>query len=104
MTIADVCVSDYSSLVFEYSIFERPMAFFVYDLDEYIDDRGLYYDFDEITPGPLCFTTNELIEYIEGIERNGFDPAEVAAFKERFMCSCDGHSTERILEYIENGD
>lgn len=103
MTIADICVSDYSSLVFEYSIFERPMAFFVYDLEEYIDDRGLYYDFDEITPGPLCYTTEELIEYIESLERDGFDPAEVSAFKQRFMSSCDGHSTERILEYVEKG-
>ena len=104
MTIADICVSDYSSLVFEYSIFERPMAFFVYDLEEYIDDRGLYYDFDEITPGPLCYTTEELIDYIQSIERDGFDPSEVAAFRQRFMSSCDGHSTERILEYIEKGE
>lgn len=104
MTVADVCVSDYSSLVFEYSIFERPMAFFVYDLEEYIDDRGLYYDFDEITPGPLCYTTEELIDYIQSIERDGFDSSEVAAFRQRFMSSCDGHSTERILEYIEKGE
>lgn len=104
MTVADVCVSDYSSLVFEYSIFERPMAFFVYDLEEYIDNRGLYYDFDEITPGPLCFTTEDLIEYLEALDRDGFDPSEVKAFKERFMRSCDGHSTERILDYIEKGE
>lgn len=104
MTVADVCVSDYSSLVFEYSIFERPMAFFVYDLEEYIDNRGLYYDFDEITPGPLCFTTEDLIEYLEALERDGFDPSEVRAFRERFMRSCDGHSTERILDYIEKGE
>lgn len=102
MTVADVCISDYSSLVFEYSLFERPMAFFVYDLEEYIDDRGLYYNFDEITPGPLCKTTDELISYLDNIEVE-FDKNEVAAFKNRFMSSCDGHSTERIVRFIEEG-
>lgn len=100
MTVADICISDYSSLVFEYSLFERPLIFFVYDLEEYIDSRGLYYDFDEITPGPLCRTNEEMVDYIEHIDER-FDKQEVIDFKNKFMCSCDGHSTERILELIK---
>ena len=34
---SDVCISDYSSLIFEYSLFERPMIFLAYDLDDYFD-------------------------------------------------------------------
>ena len=100
MTVADICISDYSSLVFEYSLFERPLMFFVYDLEEYIDGRGLYYDFDEITPGPLCRTNEEMVDYIEHIDER-FDKQEVIDFKNKFMCSCDGHSTERILDLIK---
>lgn len=100
MTVADICISDYSSLVFEYALFERPMMFFVYDLEEYIDERGLYYEFDEITPGPLCRTNDEMIDYIKHVDER-FDKQEVADFKNRFMCCCDGHATERILKFIE---
>lgn len=100
MTVADICISDYSSVVFEYSLFERPMLFFVFDLDEYIDERGLYYDFNEITPGPLCKTNEEMIEYIQNIDER-FDKQEVIDFKNKFMCCCDGHSTERILALIK---
>lgn len=100
MTVADICISDYSSLVFEYALFERPMLFYVYDLEDYIDERGLYYDFDEITPGPLCRTNEEMIDYIQNIDER-FDKQEVTDFKNKFMCSCDGHSTERILEFME---
>lgn len=101
MTVADICISDYSSVVFEYSLFERPMLFYVYDLEDYIDERGLYYDFDEVTPGPLCKTNEEMLDYIRHIDER-FDKQEVVDFKNKFMCCCDGHSSERILALIEN--
>ncbi len=100
MTVADICISDYSSVVFEYALFERPMLFYVYDLEEYIDERGLYYDFDEITPGPLCRTNEEMIDYIKHVDER-FNKQEVTEFKNRFMCCCDGHATERIIEFME---
>lgn len=99
MTIADICITDYSSVAFEFSLFERPLLFFVYDLDEYIDNRGLYYNFDEITPGPLCRTNDEMIDYIQSIEQ-GFDNSVISDFKNRFMCSCDGHACERTLHSL----
>lgn len=101
MIVSDICISDYSSVVFEYSLMERPMIFFVFDMDDYIDERGLYYEFDEITPGPLFKTNDEIIDYIQHIEAR-FDKQEVINFKNRFMCSCDGHSSERIAKLIEN--
>lgn len=99
MTIADICITDYSSVAFEFSVFERPLLFFVYDLEEYIDDRGLYYNFDEITPGPLCRTTAEMADYIKQTE-TGFDSTEVTDFKNRFMCSCDGNACERTIDLL----
>lgn len=100
MTVADICISDYSSLVFEYSLFERPMIFYTYDIEEYIDERGLYYDFDEITPGPMFRENDEIIDYIKHIDER-FNKQEVIDFKNKFMCCCDGHSSERILELIK---
>lgn len=95
---ADMCISDYSSLVFEYALFERPMIFFAYDIDSYDDWRGFYYDYDELTPGPVVKTTEELVRDIEKFEKI-FDAAEVRAFAGRFMSACDGKATYRILEW-----
>lgn len=96
---ADICISDYSSLVFEYSLFEKPMIFYAYDYDDYCDWRGFYYDYSEFTPGPVVRTQEELFREIRDCG-NHFDPSLVHAFRKRFMDSCDGHATERILSYM----
>lgn len=96
---ADICISDYSSLIYEYSIFEKPMIFFSYDLKDYFDWRGFYYNYDELAPGPNFTTNLEMIDYIEHIEER-FDAEKVAAFREKFMCACDGHATERIADMV----
>lgn len=95
---ADVCISDYSSLVFEYALFGRQLIFYVPDLDEYYDERGFYYNFDDFACGPICKTTDEVLVVLGTMNDN--DRTQLAAFKERFMSGCDGHATERILETV----
>ena len=97
---SDICISDYSSLVYEYSLFERPMIFFAYDLDDYFDWRGFYYDYEDLTPGPIVTGTEEIIHYIKNIDTL-FDKQEVRDFRDRFMSSCDGHATERIIDMMK---
>ncbi|MCR5701902.1 MAG: CDP-glycerol glycerophosphotransferase family protein [Lachnospiraceae bacterium] len=99
LCVSDICISDYSSLVFEYSLFEKPMIFFAYDLDEYFDWRGFYYDYFELAPGPVCKTNEEMIDYIKHIDER-FERDKVVAFREKFMASCDGHATERIKDIV----
>lgn len=99
LCVSDICISDYSSLVFEYSLFEKPMIFYAYDLDDYFDWRGFYYDYYELAPGPIVTTNEEMIDYIKNIDTR-FEKEKVTAFKEKFMSSCDGHATERILQTV----
>ncbi len=96
LCVADICITDYSSLIYEYSIFERPLIFFAYDLDEYFDDRGFFYDYNELTPGPVYTKTSEIVDYIKNIDTS-FDKDKVHDFRVRFMSSCDGHATDRIM-------
>ncbi|SDB47739.1 CDP-glycerol glycerophosphotransferase family protein [Butyrivibrio sp. INlla16] len=99
--VSDIMISDYSSVIFEYSLLEKPMVFFAYDLDEYYDKRGFFYDYEEMTPGPICKTNEEMIEYIADIDQR-FDKSIVHNFREKFMSACDGHATERIIaEFFE---
>lgn len=95
----DICISDYSSLVFEYALFNKPILFFAYDLDEYNDWRGFYYDYDELTPGPILYDTDQLIEAIKAVEKD-FNDSEIKKFKEQFMSACDGKATDRIFNEI----
>lgn len=99
LCVSDICISDYSSLVFEYSIFEKPMIFFAYDLDNYYDWRGFYYDYKDFVPGPIYYTCDEMIDYIKNID-NRFDKKIVTDFRNKFMSACDGHATERIMKLV----
>ena len=99
LAAADACVSDYSSLVFEYSLLDRPMAFFAYDQDDYDDWRGFYYDYEEFTPGPVVKTTEELVDFVAHAEER-YDAARVAAFRKKFMSACDGHATDRVCDEV----
>lgn len=94
---SDICISDYSSLIFEFSLFERPMLFYAYDLEDYFDWRGFYYPYEEMTPGPICRTNEEMIDWIRHKDTK-FDRQQVVDFRKKFMASCDGHATERILK------
>jgi len=97
LCVSDLCITDYSSLIFEYSLFERPMLFFAYDLEDYGDWRGFYYDYGEMTPGPVVRTTEEVIDTILNLEET-FELEKVQAFKQEFMSACDGKATRRIID------
>lgn len=99
LCVSDVCISDYSSLIFEFSLFERPMIFYAPDLQEYFDARGFYYDYDQLTPGPVFDNQAEMIACIRRIDEC-FDRQQVVDFRGKFMSACDGHATERILDEI----
>lgn len=101
--VSDICISDYSSLIYEYALFERPLLFLAHDLDEYFDWRGFYYNYDELTPGPVVKTNEEMIDYIVNIDTQ-FDKQKVIDFKQRFMSACDGHATERIMDMTFGDD
>ncbi len=102
LTVADVCITDYSSLIFEYSLFERPLIFFAFDMKDYLDERGFYYPISEMMPGPVCHTTQEVINAMKSVGAD-FDLARVRDFKYRFMGSCDGHSTSRLMKLMDQG-
>ena len=79
------------------------MIFFAYDLEDYFDWRGFYYNYDELTPGPVVTTNEEIVAYIHQV-KDHFDPSEVRAFRNRFMSACDGHATERIIDLVTGKD
>ena len=96
---ADMVITDYSSLIFEYSLFERPMFFFACDLEEYLKWNGFYEPYEKMIPGPLCRTMEELAREIM-LAADHFDPGKIRRFRKKYMESCDGAATERILSLV----
>ena len=96
MCAADILISDYSSLIFEYSLLDRPMIFFAYDLEEYEHSRDYYFPYKDFVPGPIVKNDDELL----GCILNGTGTDKVEKFREKFMSACDGESTRRISDFI----
>ena len=95
---SDICITDYSSIVFEYSLLEKPIIIYAFDIDEYVGWRGFYYDFEEFAPGPIIRNDRDLIRCIVNIDK--YDIGKVKEFRKKYMGACDGMSTERIIHEI----
>lgn len=60
---SDVLVSDYSSVIYDYAVWGRPIILHAPDLAHYRDQvRGLYFDYEPWAPGPVTSTTGELAD------------------------------------------
>ena len=95
---ADVLVTDYSSVFFDFSLTDKPMIFLAPDLEEYRDEnRGFYLDYHEVVPGPICLDTSEVVKAITAPD--GFGERRVE-FRERFNPLDDGHASARVVDRI----
>lgn len=99
---SDICITDYSSVFFDFANLKRPMLFFVYDLDSYADEiRGIYFDMEKELPGPLLHTNEELVEALKNMDEINTKYSErYEQFYERFCSVDDGHASERIIEKV----
>lgn len=99
---ADVLITDYSSLMFDFCVTGKPLIFLTPDLELYRDQvRGFYLDFERLAPGPLCRTTAEVVACLK-------HPAELRAayaeryrrFRAEFAPRDDGAAGERVVDAI----
>lgn len=99
---ADVLITDYSSLMFDYSVTGKPMIFFVPDLDEYRDDiRGVYFDLAVEAPGPVVYRQEEVLRSLRRLSEDRSTYAErYRLWQERFNAHDDGHSAERVVDRL----
>ncbi|MDH6135963.1 CDP-glycerol glycerophosphotransferase [Kitasatospora sp. MAA4] len=102
LLIADVLVTDYSSILFDFAITGRPMLFFTYDLEHYRDDlRGFYLDFEEHAPGPLLETSDQLIAALRDLPAATEGYAQrYRAFRRTFCGQDDGQASARVVDWM----
>jgi CDP-glycerol glycerophosphotransferase (TagB/SpsB family) len=102
LAMADILVTDYSSVMFDFCLTGRPMIFFAYDLAHYDSKlRGFYLDFLEMAPGPIVKTQEELYQAIRSVDE--WFPRyreRYSRFQEQFASWEDGRASARAAERL----
>ncbi|MER7374604.1 bifunctional glycosyltransferase/CDP-glycerol:glycerophosphate glycerophosphotransferase [Streptomyces lanatus] len=102
LALADALITDYSSVMFDYALLDRPMLFFPYDYEEYVHEgRGTYFDLLERAPGPVVRTEDELRSVLreQSLEEQ---TVKYASARERFVADFgeydEGTAAQRIVD------
>lgn len=99
LLIADLLITDYSSVIFDYSLLKKPIAFFAHDLQEYIKERDFYLDFDKMVPGPIFHDTEGLAKWVK---QENYDLNSIDEFQHQFFDYADGQTSKRIVHHLMN--
>lgn len=99
--ISEILITDYSSVFFDYAILERPMLFYMYDMEEYRDEmRGFYLDVRKL-PGPIMKTEKELAEAIKTVSSFEAEYRDFTKhFNEEYNKMNDGNASERLVAFL----
>jgi CDP-glycerol glycerophosphotransferase (TagB/SpsB family) len=102
LPLCDVLVTDYSSLAFDFMLLQRPIVYFVPDIDEYASNRGFYFPPEEMMPGPLIRDPRDLAGAIEAALVSEPD-LRLAEVRELVWGDYAGRASERVSEILSSG-
>jgi CDP-glycerol glycerophosphotransferase len=98
---ADVLVTDYSSVMFDYAVLDRPIALFTPDWDTYKRIRGVTFDLLASPPGVVAMTQADLVDsFRTGTLDDDAASKARAQFRARFCYLDDGHAAERVVRRV----
>lgn len=91
---ADILITDYSSIPFEYALLNKPMIFYLYDFETYKKEQGLFFDDINKYPGAVTTTTDEVISTIKSKELH---VDLVQPFADQWNKYSNGHSSDNLI-------
>ena len=98
---ADVLITDFSSVMFDYTVTGKPIMFLAPDLERYREERGFYFDFEAEAPGPILATDKEVLVALSHIEQISTEyHARYRAWQQKFNALEDGHAAKRVVEIV----
>jgi CDP-glycerol glycerophosphotransferase (TagB/SpsB family) len=103
LTITDMLITDYSSIYIDFLLTDRPIIFYPYDSSDYIGkERELLFDYEQVTPGPKCYSSKELEQEIYRLFVEGRDDymADRDNIRKKFFHYVDGKSAERLWNAV----
>lgn len=94
--IADYLISDYSCIIYEAAILNTPLFFFAFDLQEYLNNRGLTIDYRNVVPGLVSDNPTDIIK---AIAEGRYDINKVIEFRKKYVTNIE-NCTKKIVEFI----
>ncbi len=100
----DILITDYSGIYFDFLLTENPIIFTPFDIDTYISkDRQLYYNYNDVTPGPKCHNWYEVsIELEKFLKDENYYRDKRSELCDRFNYYRDSNSSERVYKFFKN--
>lgn len=95
--VADYIITDYSAIVYEAAIVEKPVYFYDYDYDIYMNDRGWYIDYKNEMPGPIEKNIDDIIKLIENKK---WDKQRIIEFKNKYIQDLSSNVTKKTVKLI----
>lgn len=101
---ADVLVTDFSSVMFDFSVTGKPILFLAPDLERYRAERGFYFDFETEAPGPILNTAEEVLETLGKLQETAkqFQKA-YKHWQTKFNSLEDGAASRRVVDAVWKG-
>lgn len=98
LIISDVLISDYSSVIFDFSILEKPIICFGYDYDNYNKERGFYFDLKKELPNGVLKSEEEVLDKLLNMDYQ-FENIKTRNFKNKYL-EVDGNATEKCVKSL----
>lgn len=95
--ITDILITDYSSAYYEFSVFKRPIVFYVYDRLYYENVRGVYQTIKDSAPGKVCDSFQELMETLE---KNDYELEKTVEFSTVHFSREQRDATDKLLDTL----
>lgn len=102
MIAADILISDYSAISFDFSILHKPIICYAYDFDEYLKERGTYINIKDLYGNCLCISEDEVIKKIINMDYN-LESSKASEIQKRFM-QYGGNAAEICVNHLFNTD
>ncbi|EHP0919217.1 CDP-glycerol glycerophosphotransferase family protein, partial [Campylobacter coli] len=100
LNATEVLITDYSSIVFSFLHFQKPIILYPYDLPIYMGQRNTYNDYED-TPGFIVFNQEDLASGIKDAQQL-YTKESLKRDWNRYMQYCDGQTAVRMVNFIEN--
>lgn len=96
--VADVLITDYSSVMFDFSVTGKPIIFLCPDIKGYEETRGFYFDFAKLAPGPIVDTSEGVAEALANLDKlvNDYAP-KYKSWRKTFNSLEDGKASARVV-------
>lgn len=95
--IVDVLITDYSSIIYEFSLLGRPMYFYAFDQKMYESERDFYEPYEEMVPGKIVKSFDELLQ---ALQQEEYSKEQMDAFVKKNFTYTDGKATDRIIDQL----